>query len=126
MCHKEVTSMTHQVHASVPRLASLPRLAPRSRSLVALSSLDSDLTKLVALQRQADKLGSQASQLRASIVQGMTSAGLAKYQSPSGVRANLFTSSRFNIDRAKLKRILKPQQFAAVLKPVSSTVLRVR
>lgn len=118
--------MTHQVHASVPRLAAVPRQAPKSRSLVALSSLDSDLIKVVALQRQADKLGSQASQLRASIVQGMTSAGLAKYQSPSGVRANLFTTTRFNIDRAKLKRILQPRQFAAVLKPATSTVLRVR
>jgi hypothetical protein len=56
----------------------------------------------------------------------MSSAGLAKYQSPTGIHANLFTSCRFNIDRGKLKRILRPRQFAAVLKPVTSTVLRVR
>lgn len=118
--------MTHKVQATVSRLLPVSRIAPKSRSLVALSSLDADLTKLVNLQRQAEKLGTLASLLRASIQQGMTSAGLAKYQSPSGVRANLFTVSRFNIDRAKLKRILRPHQFAAVLKPVTSTVLRVR
>lgn len=119
--------MTRQVHASVSRLHPVPRITPtpKPRSLVGLSSLDADLTKLVTLQRQAEKLGTIASQLRGSIQQAMTSAGLAKYQSPSGVTANLFTTCRFNIDRAKLKRILRPQQFAAVLKPVSSTVLRV-
>jgi hypothetical protein len=118
--------MTRQVHATVPRLSPVSRIAPKPRSLVALSSLDADLTKLVNLQRQAEKLGTLASQLRASIRQGMSSAKLASYQSPSGVRANLFTSCRFNVDRAKLKRILRPKQFAAVLKPVTSTVLRVR
>ena len=120
--------MTRQVqpHASVPRLLPVSRIAPRSRSLVALSSLDSDLTKLVGLQKQVEKLDTLARQLRASIQQGMSSASLAKYQSPSGIRANLYTQCRFNIDRAKLKRILRPQQFAAVLKPVTSTVLRVR
>jgi hypothetical protein len=56
----------------------------------------------------------------------MTSARLAKYQSPTGIRANLFTSCRFNIDRDKLKKILRPKQFASVLKPVTSTTLRVR
>lgn len=118
--------MTRQVHATVPRLPPVSRIVPKPRSLVALSSLDADLTKLVNIQRQAEKLGTLASQLRGAIQHGMTSAGLAKYQSPSGVRANLFTVSRFNIDRAKLKRILQPRQFAAVLKPVTSTVLRVR
>ena len=118
--------MTHQVHASVPRLATVPRLSPRSRPLVALSTLDADLTKLVSLQKQAEKLDTIARQLRASIQQGMTSARLAKYQSPTGIRANLFTSCRFNIDRDKLKKILRPKQFASVLKPVTSTTLRVR
>jgi len=118
--------MTRQVHATVSRLLPVPRIAPKSRSLVALSSLDADLTKLVNLRRQAEKLDTLTRQLRASIRQGMSSAKLASYQSPSGVRANLFTSCRFNIDRAKLKRILRPRQFAAVLKPVTSTVLRVR
>ncbi len=118
--------MTHKVQATVSRLLPVSRITPKSRYLVALSSLDADLTKLVSLQRQADKLGTLASQLRASIRQGMSSAKLASYQSPSGIRANLFTSCRFNIDRAKLKRILRPQQFAAVLKPVTSTILRVR
>jgi hypothetical protein len=84
------------------------------------------MSKLVGLQKQAEKLATQANQLRASIQQGMSSAGLAKYQSPTGIHANLFTSCRFNIDRGKLKRILRPRQFAAVLKPVTSTVLRVR
>jgi hypothetical protein len=118
--------MTHQVSASVPRLSPVPRIAPRSRPLVALSTIDSDLTKLVGLQKQAERLGTLASQLRASIQQSMSSARLAKYQSPSGIRANLYTQCRFNIDRDKLKKILRPQQFAAVLKPVTSTVLRVR
>lgn len=118
--------MTRQVHAAVSRLLPVPRIAPKSRSLVALSSLDADLIKLVDLQRQAEKLDTLTRQLRASIRQGMSSARLTSYQSPSGVRANLFTSCRFNIDRAKLKRILRPRQFAAVLKPVTSTVLRVR
>jgi len=120
--------MTRQVHATVPRISPVPRITPtpKPRSLVALSSLDADLTKLVTLQRQAEKLGTVASQLRASIQQAMSSAGLAKYQSPTGVRANLFTTCRFNIDRARLKRILKPRQFASLLKPVNSTVLRVR
>lgn len=118
--------MTRQVHATVSRLSPVSRITPKPRSLVALSSLDADLTKLVSLQRQAEKLGTLASQLRASISQGMTSAGLTKYQSPSGVTANLFSTCRFNIDRAKLKRILRPRQFASVVKPVTSTVLRVR
>ena len=130
--------MTQQVSAPVPRLSPIPRIAPRSRSLVALSSLDADLTKLVGLQKQVEKLdtiarqvnhvaaGFDDRQLRASIQQGMSSARLAKYQSPSGIRANLYPQCRFNIDRAKLKRILRPRQFAAVLKPVTSTVLRVR
>ena len=118
--------MTHQVQSSVPRLATVPRLSPRSRPLVALSTLDADLTKLVGLQKQVEKLDTIARQLRAAIQRGMSSASLAKYQSPSGIRANLFSTCRFNIDRAKLKRILQPRQFAAVLKPVTSTILRVR
>ena len=118
--------MTHKVQATIPRLLPISRIAPRSRSLVALSSLDAELAKLVNLQRQAEKLDTQARQLRASIQQGMSSASLAKYQSPSGIRANLFTQCRFNIDREKLKKILRPQQLAAVLKPVTSTILRVR
>jgi hypothetical protein len=118
--------MTHKVQATVSRLPPVSRIAPKPRSLVALSSLDAELTKLVNLQRQAEKLDTITRQLRASIRQGMSSAKLASYQSPSGTRANLFTSCRFNIDRAKLKRILRPRQFAAVLKPVTSTVLRVR
>jgi hypothetical protein len=118
--------MTHKVQATVSRLLPVSRITPKSRSLVALSSIDADLTKLVNLQRQAEKLDTITRQLRASIRQGMSSAKLGSYQSPSGIRANLFTSCRFNIDRAKLKRILRPRQFAAVLKPVTSTTLRVR
>jgi hypothetical protein len=84
------------------------------------------MSKLVALQQQAEKLSTQANQLRASIQQGMSVAGLSSYQTPHGVRASLFTQTRLNVDRAKLKTILSPAKFAGVLKPVTSTILRVK
>ena len=116
--------MTHSSVASVPRLPFVSR--PRPRPILALSVLDSDITKLVSLQNQAERLDLQARQLRGSIREGMSSAGLATYQTPHGLRASLFRSSRLIVDRAKLKAILSPARFAAALKPVTSTVLRVK
>jgi hypothetical protein len=105
------------------RPSPLPSRRPR---ILALSALDTDLSKLVALQKQAERIDLQARQLRASIQDGMAYAKLSSYQTPQGIRASLFSLCRFNVDRAKLKKLLTSRQLAAVLKPVTSTVLRVR
>jgi predicted nucleic acid-binding Zn-ribbon protein len=105
---------------------SHPSLVIVRRPTLTPADLDADIAELVALQKQVEKVDRRASQIRWAIREAMTREKLASYQTPNGHRASLFSQTRLQMDRAKVKALLNPKQLAAVLKPVTATILRVK
>ena len=103
-----------------------PSLEIVRRPTLTPADLDADIAELVTLQKQIEKVDRRASQVRWAIREAMTRDQLASYQTPSGHHASLFSQTRLNMDRAKVKALLSPKQLAAVLRPTTVTILRVK